>query len=171
VQWSRCRNRGGRAAFARQANAESRHAFADHSKPCGGRVSELKLDDRLRTLLETDLDSFEKLELVRTLRASGQAMSRQELAAACRFPSGTIDEALADLEQVKVVEWDTGRRLVRLGQGSQAPGFAALMQLYDEDRSGILAVLSSMAMQRIRSMAARTFADAFVIRKKRGDDG
>lgn len=127
------------------------------------------LEDGVRTLLEIQLDSYEKLEIVRALRASGAAMSKQELEAACRLTSETVDEVLADLERAKVIEHDVARRLVRLGPASADPRFAALIQLYDDDRPGVLSVLSSLVMQRLRSMTARAFADAFVIRKKRGD--
>ena len=133
-------------------------------------MSGLELEDGLRTLLTTQLDSFEKLEIVRVLRAAGQAMSAEALESACRCPSQTVREALEELERGAIIEQADGGRLVRLGPGSKRPHFEALMQLYEEDRPRVMSVLSSLAMERIRTMAARAFADAFLIRTKRGDN-
>lgn len=122
------------------------------------------------SLLKTVLDSFEKLELVRALRTSGRAMSREELSAECRFTLDTVAEALADLARSKVVELDEPRRHARLGPVSREPAFETLLKIYEEDRSFVLSTLSTIVMERIRNMAARAFGDAFVLRKKRGDD-
>jgi hypothetical protein len=134
-------------------------------------MSSLQLDDGVRTLLVTKLDSYEKLEIMRVLRGAAQTMSRSELEAACRLSSDAVEDALASLERSKLVEHDPVNHGIRVGAASADPHFATLMQTYDEDRAAVLAVLSSAVMQRLRSMAARAFADAFVIRKKRGDDG
>jgi hypothetical protein len=134
-------------------------------------VSGFKLDDGARTLLETQLDSVEKLEIMRALRASGQGLSTEQLESRCTLTSEIVGDTLLDLERSKFVELDASGKLVRLGQAATEPRFVALLRHYEEDRLGILSVLSSAAMQRIRSMAARTFAEAFVIRKNRGRDG
>lgn len=133
-------------------------------------MSELELDNGVRALLETQLDSFEKLEIAHALRASG-GMTPQALEVACRFSVETVQEVLTSLQRAALVEPDPNRNGVfRLGSASQAPRFEAALQLYETDRLGVLSVLSTLAMERIRHMAARVFADAFVI-KKRGDDG
>ena len=98
-------------------------------------------------------------------------MSRSELEAACRLSSDAVDDALPSLERSQLVERDPVDHQIRVGAASADPSFTALMQAYDEDRAAVLAVLSSAVMQRLRNMAAQAFADAFVIRKKRGDDG
>jgi DNA-binding IclR family transcriptional regulator len=134
-------------------------------------MSSLQLDDGQRTLLVTKLDSYEKLEVMRALRGTGRSMSRSELEAASRLSSDAVDDALPSLERSKLVEHDPVDHRIRVGAASADPCFAALMQTYDEDRAAVLAVLSSAVMQRLRNMAAQAFADAFVIRKKRGDDG
>lgn len=132
-------------------------------------MSRLELEDGVRTLLETQLDSFEKLEIVQVLHSAGRAMSQGEIEAVCGFRSDVVRETLVELEQLRLVERD-GAGLIR-PSGGRCSRLAALLQLYSENRVGVLSTLSSIAMQRIRSMAARTFADAFVFRRKRGDDG
>jgi hypothetical protein len=147
------------------------HAVTDYARAGLSCMSGLKLDDGVRTLLETKLDSFEKLEIVRTLLASGKAMSHPQLETACQLSSELIEDALPSLQRSNIVELNPVDRSIRLGIASQDPRFVALMQLYNEDRAGVLAVLSSAVMQRLRSMTARAFADAFVIRKKRDGNG
>jgi hypothetical protein len=134
-------------------------------------MSSLQLDEGVRTLLVTKLDSYEKLEIMRALGGAGAALSRSELEAACRLSSDAVDDALPSLERSKLVEHDRLNHRIRLGAAGTDPCFIALMQIYDENRAAVLAVLSSAVMQRLRSMAAQAFADAFVIRKKGRDDG
>jgi hypothetical protein len=133
-------------------------------------VSEPRLDADARRLLETCLDSFEKLELVRVLRAAGGALSRSDLEEKCQFGSDTVQETLRSLSAMRVVELDEGEKRVRLGPSSEAPAFRAVTEVYENDRMVVLSILSTIAMERIRNMASRAFADAFVLRKKRGDD-
>jgi hypothetical protein len=79
---------------------------------------------------------------------------------------------LTSLQQVALVEPDPGRgEVVRLGSASRDPRFEAVMQLYATDRPRVLSVLSTLAMERIRHMAAQVFTDAIVGKHKRGDDG
>lgn len=134
-------------------------------------MSELDLDDGVRVLLETRLDSFEKLEIARALRVSG-GMTPAALEVACRFSAETVQDALTDLQQVALVEPDPGRsEVVQLGSASRDPRFDAVMQLYATDRPRVLSVLSTLAMDRIRHMAAQVFTDAIGAKHRRGDDG
>ena len=133
-------------------------------------MSELELDDGVRALLETRLDSFEKLEIARALRASG-GMTHAALETACRLSAETIQEVLTRLQQDAIVEPDPRRReLVRLGAASKDPRFEAVMQLYVTDRPGVLSTLSTLAMERIRHMAVQVFTEAIVNKHKRDDD-
>ena len=134
---------------------------------CG--MTELELDGGVRALLEARLDSFEKLEIVQALRASG-GMTPAALAAACRLSADTVEDALTRLQHDAIVEPDPGGgEVVRLGSASRDPRFEAVMQLYATDRLGVLSVLSTLAMERIRHMAAQVFSDVFASKHKRGD--
>lgn len=131
-------------------------------------MTEHRLDDDARKLLGTLLDSFEELELVRVLRASRTAMSEDDLGRECRFAPDTAHEAVANLVRLGVLKTgDTG--IVRLGTAARASAFEALMAIYEADPLLVLSALSAIAMERIRNMTARAFADAFVFRRKRGD--
>ena len=88
-------------------------------------MSEPRLDDHARKLLETCLDSFEKLEVVRVLRAAGGVISSSDLEAKCQFASNTILETLHSLSTVRVVSLDEGDKRVQLGPSSGDPAFHA----------------------------------------------
>ncbi len=122
-----------------------------------------------RAFLETKLESFEKLELLHAVRSSGRALTKAELAVAARLDANVVSDALVELEQAALVELDVRHEIVTLGLLARDHVCESLMALYHEDRTVVLSVLSSIAVKRIRSMTARAFADAFVLRKKRGD--
>ena len=134
-------------------------------------MSSLQLDDGVRTLLVTKVDSYEKLEIMRMLRGAGKTLSRSELEDAGRLSPDAVDDALTSLQRSKLIEHDPVSHGFRIGAAGADRCLATLMQAYDEDRAAVLAVLSSEVMQRLRNMAAQVFADAFMIRRKRGDDG
>ncbi len=131
-----------------------------------------RVSPKLRRLLEAPLDTFEKLEICMVLwTAAARTQSPRELAARVQLPIDLVEHALADLVAAHFVELAGG--LARLTVPADlVPDVQALVELYATDRLTIVRTLSELAMDRVRSMAARAFADAFQIRKKReGDDG
>lgn len=123
-----------------------------------------RLDPEIRRLLETELDSFEKLELLARVRAAAGGL---ELADPL-FDTEAMRWTLDELRRAGFVE-KRGQLCVLGPRGTQA-AIVALMSLYDTDRMTVVAELSSLSLERIRSMASRAFANAFVLRKKRGDE-
>jgi hypothetical protein len=119
-------------------------------------------------LLESSLGSFEKLELIR----AGAAVPLADLRAALQLDADSMREVIEDLVSAQLIEVSGAPEFrVQLGPRAQQDDFRSLMALYAEDRVAVMATLASSAMRRIRSMAARTFADAFVLKRKRHDDG
>lgn len=126
---------------------------------------------RLRRLLETKLDTYEKLELVVVLsRRNGSADTVPELARELQVGEDVLRRLANDLsrtglvavtaeDEVKLVA--TADELVTIGEGAQ---------FYESSPRKVISVLSTIAMDRIRGMAARSFADAFTLRKKKDDD-
>lgn len=123
-----------------------------------------RFDPDIRRLLETDLDSFEKLEVLAKLRAT---VSGLELADPL-FENEAMRWTLDELLRMRFVE-RRGQLYVLGPRGAEA-AVVALLSLYESDRMVVVAELSTLALERIRSMASRAFANAFVLRKKRGDD-
>ena len=120
----------------------------------------------LRRLLDTKLDTYEKLELVGILAKQG-AMSVTELARELQVGEDVLRRVAADLERSNLVEvitetvhlTATPAELVLIAEGAQL-----------EPRR-VVTLLSSIALDRIRGMSARSFADAFTLRKNKKGDG
>jgi hypothetical protein len=124
----------------------------------------------LRRLLETKLDTYEKLELVvvlcKRVNMEGQA---QDLARELQVGDDVLKRFAAEVARTGLVEIDDERirliaqphELVTIGEGAK---------LLESDPRRLMSLLSSIALDRIRGMAARSFADAFTLRKKK-DNG
>lgn len=103
--------------------------------------------------------------------AAARTQSPRELAARIQLPMDLVERALEDLVAAKFVELAGG--LARLTVPAHlVSDVQALVELYATDRILIVRTLSELAVERVRGMAARAFADAFQLRKKpEGDDG
>ena len=123
------------------------------------------LTTELLRLLDEVLDSVEKVEIAWHL-----TLPAPELQARAQLDTETLRGAMADLARVRVIAMRGGPvPTVQLAARARRPDFEALMRLYAADRPMVMAALASISMSRIRSMAARTFGEAFVLRKKKGD--
>lgn len=128
----------------------------------------LKLAPDVHALLSNQLDSFEKLELLSALRAAGRPLSPAELASACRLTSHAVRDVLGSLSELSIIERAEDGELFYVAANTRIPAFETLMSVYEDDRSIVLSALSALSLDRIRDMAARTFAD--VLARKRDDD-
>lgn len=121
-------------------------------------------------LLVDTIETLEKLEVVRLLvRQEPRALDA--LVIELGLPPTVTRDALRELEARGIVVVDAAGW--RLDPGSpKRPATLALVQLYDRDRIGVLNRMTTIALERIRVNAARTFADAFVLRtpKKKDED-
>jgi hypothetical protein len=129
-----------------------------------------RITPQLRRLLESPLDTFEKLEVCMMLwTATAHTQSPRELSARIQLPVDLVERALEELVAAKFVELAGG--LARLTVPAHlVDDVQALVELYATDRILIVRTLSELAVNRVRSMAARAFADAFQLRKKSEDD-
>lgn len=131
----------------------------------------VNLSPRLRRLLEHKLDSLEKLEVALELRTSGRAMSIEELALALQVGPDVMRRLAAELALTSLLSFDPALDVASLhGTDEEQRALEEAAALYERDRVDVLKIMSLIAMDRLRSLAARTFADAFQIRRKRDDD-
>jgi hypothetical protein len=128
-------------------------------------TSSRQLPVELRSLLATVIDSFEKLELAWHLAKRDRPVPETELQQRVQLDGTAFREAIDDLALAQVIVRNDDS--IGLGPRAETPEFESLMQLYAEDRLAVISALMSISIDRIRSMAARSFADAFVLRKKR----
>jgi hypothetical protein len=135
----------------------------------GDTPSHPDVPDPVRQLLVEHVDSFEKLELLvlcGTRPDTGWTAS--SAAAELRLPVAVVEPALDELVASGIlVREGTDHRLCGPGDAVGGPA-RALCRLYRDDRVVILNLLATQALQRIKSSAARTFAEAFRLKPRRG---
>jgi hypothetical protein len=129
-------------------------------------VTSSRLPREVHDLLESSLGSIEKVEALRHLRRAPGSVPRDELMPTLRMDREAVDALLGELVGAGLVEAGAERDAVGLGPAARTPACEDLLQTYEEDRLAIVSELSALSMARIRNMAARTFSEAFVSRKK-----
>lgn len=122
----------------------------------------------LYRLLERKLDTYEKLEVVVLLSRGPDALV-PDLARELQIGEDVLRRVAADLARTGLVEVEDDR-LRLTASAEELPFVKEGAELYASDRGKVISLLSAIAMDRIRSLAARSFADAFTLRKKK-DDG
>lgn len=111
----------------------------------------------LRELLETKLDTFEKLEVVIALRGTHpQTIPLDVLAARSGLTSELTTKAVSELAECALVALDRQGQ-VRLATKPDGTLLQELAEVYQRDRAGIALVLAEVGVQRVRTLAARTF--------------
>jgi hypothetical protein len=115
-----------------------------------------------RKLVAEVVDSFEKLEIVVYVHRSGYAAKTPaEIAKGL-----SINIPLPEIEQC--VDALSARHVLDPA-GPWAESVKALVELYDKDRIEVLNLITRSALARAGRQSANVFADAFVLRKKKGD--
>jgi hypothetical protein len=129
------------------------------------------LPDHVRDLLLGPVDSFEKLEVLLALHgAAGAApLTLAALAARARLAEDTADAAADGLAGAGVVERPS-RDTWRIA-AAFVPSVDDLAVAWSNSRPLVLKMMTDRALGRIRTSAARVFADAFRLRKGGRDDG
>lgn len=130
----------------------------------------------VRDLLKSRIDSFEKLELVVALHAAPRTtMPIEQLATQLKMTRASVRHAALELRSAALVEVTTAGEVQLIPPSSRdVAAVDELVRCYREDEFAVVKALGEIALERIRNMAARAFADAFVLRKKPGrseDDG
>ncbi|MEJ7596615.1 MAG: hypothetical protein WKG01_01795 [Kofleriaceae bacterium] len=128
----------------------------------------------IRRLVAECIDSYEKLAIVvRLSRTRGAPQTAAELAAASALPVELVAEALTALTRdglVRSTEPNDGGWSID-PSGSRAATVDALARLHDQTPVDVLRMMSEVAMERVRSLTARRFADAFLVSvKKKKED-
>jgi hypothetical protein len=130
------------------------------------------LPAELLDLLQAQVGSLEALELLLLLhRTQERAWDRFEIANRLGLSDDIVEASAASMESHGF--------LARHGTGpgttwqysARPPERAAMIDrlatVYADRRLEIMRILSAQAMERLRESAARAFADAFIIRRKK----
>jgi hypothetical protein len=134
------------------------------------------LDVEVRSFLRGKIASFEQLEALLLLwRRPGEAFSPGSVAEALRIADVVALEALEHLRGENLLDVRVSAEGMTFLYG---PGSHALTRLvdqvaeaWDRNRLAVMNLMSSNAILRVRTHALRTFADAFLVGKKKDDDG
>jgi hypothetical protein len=119
-------------------------------------------------LLVDTIETFEKLEVVRTL-ARKAPRTTSELVEDLGLPIDVARDTLRALAAQKILLEQPDGWVIN-PKSARYAAVLALIQLYDTDRVGVLNRMTKIALERIRADAARTFADAFVLRSRKKEE-
>lgn len=133
-------------------------------------------------LLRERLAGLEELEVLLLVRGdASRGWAASDVADRLGLPGSSGDAALEQLVKAGLLVIDGGgggaerRYAYRPGTRELDAVVTSLAEVYGERRLEVMQILSGQALGRIRSAAARTFADAFLIRngsqKGRKQDG
>jgi hypothetical protein len=123
------------------------------------------LTPELYAFLDEELDTFEKLELVVALRPAGKAMTLADLALQLQVGREVLRRVADEVAASGMIEVNHDD-VLRLRSGRWEPLIDEAAQVSANEPGKMMRAYTRIAMARIRGMAARTFADAFRIRKK-----
>lgn len=125
-------------------------------------------ENAVRELAVEVLDSFEKLEALFFIATASGPCSADEVLSATELDRRALADALADLvsRELLVVSADS---YSLAADGPWSAHVRALVKLYRSDRMLVVTIMSQAAVRRLRLRAERAFADAFVIRSRKGD--
>jgi len=134
------------------------------------------LPHAVHELLENRIDSFEKLELVLALAQAPRAtLSIEELSRALTLSREDIRQVANELRGASLVHVTTNSELQLLPPTQREhTAIEQLVAAYREDRFAVVQAMAEISLARIRGLASRAFADAFIIGKKPkkgGSDG
>jgi DNA-binding IclR family transcriptional regulator len=126
------------------------------------------IPDDLGQLLRERVASLEGLEVVLLLRRDpDRSWPADELAERLSIPESLLDPVLVELAQQGLLATSDQRWRYAPASAELAASIDRLALLYDERRLEVMRLLSAHALERIRNSAARAFADAFVIKRKK----
>lgn len=133
------------------------------------------LPDDVRALLHEHIESYEQLETLLLLRRERyEQWTSEGLAARLRVRAELVDSALIRLKAGGLVE-TTGVAPTRFAYRPASPALDAavgrLQSEYAERPILIIQLMSANAIERLRTAALHTFADAFVLKKKDDERG
>jgi hypothetical protein len=130
----------------------------------------------VRTLLRDHVESYEQLETLLLLhRDHGQALPAESVASTLNLPVALAAEALEHLHRCNLLDSrvaaGTRSFSFKKGNASVEATVADLAHVYDVNRLAIINLMSANAIERVRTKAARVFADAFILGRRKDEDG
>lgn len=126
----------------------------------------------LRRLLDAGIDSLDKLEIVVALyHAPERSLDFGALRERLDLDRDELRRSLRELAAAGfVTEGDERRVTLSRLDAEREPRLSEIVTLYEQDKTRLVIAITEISLDRLRALAARAFADAFVIRRRKGDD-
>jgi hypothetical protein len=127
--------------------------------------------EAVRAFLRDYIDSFESLEVLLLLRRERTACTAEELCRRLKTRAPLIDDALASLVRTRLV--NTDRNVLTLytyadEDSARDAIVSSLERIYRDEPIQIMQLMSTNAIERLRTRTICALADAFVVRKDKG---
>jgi hypothetical protein len=127
--------------------------------------------EAVRAFLRDYIDSFESLEVLLLLRRERTACTAEELCRRLKTRAPLIDDALASLVRTRLV--NTDRNVLTLytyadEDSARDAIVSSLERIYRDEPIQIMQLMSTNAIERLRTRTICAFADAFVVRNDKG---
>jgi hypothetical protein len=134
------------------------------------------IPEAVQALLRDHVTSFEALAALLLLRSNPNARwSVEAIAREIRMLPDSTVAALQALRASALVacQCEGAQLLCQYAPGNPwlASAADALAQAFEDHRVAVISCMNANALERVRSGAIRTFSDAFLIKKKEGQDG
>lgn len=124
--------------------------------------------EAVRGFLRDYIDSFESLEVLLLLRRERTACTAEELCRRLKTRAPLIDDALTSLVRTRLVNTDQNVLTLYTYADEDSARDAivgSLERIYRDEPIQIIQLMSTNAIERLRTSTIRAFADAFVVRK------
>jgi hypothetical protein len=138
------------------------------------------LPEDVRRLLQEHIESYEQLEILLLLRrVRYEAWTSASLATRLRINEALVAPALASLRAAGLLGADTSddpaAQPPRYAYRPSSSGLDATVGILDREYAerpiSIIKLMSANSIERVRTAALHTFADAFVLNRKDKDRG
>ena len=145
-------------------------AFSPHGEVTATLMEASEPPPDVQILLRDHIESYEQLELLLLMRAArGSTWTEETLSAQLHLAQSLVGAALERLKAGGFVEAQmhgSERRYAYLGQSDKLEAtINRLAAAYREYPIPIIKLMSANAIERLRTSALRTFADAFILKK------
>jgi hypothetical protein len=130
----------------------------------------------VQAFLHDRVESHEQLAALLLLRSTAdKSWDAAQVASVLGIPEGIADEALRGLREQSLLSASIAANEVRFRydpEPVELDGVVAKLEKADaEQKIDVLRLMTANAIERLRTKALTTFAEAFVLRRQRGKNG
>lgn len=133
-----------------------------------------EIPEDMRSFLLAHVESYEQLDVLALLRTQAdRGLSAEEVADGTKVPLAAAETALDGLHESGILAQSHHQGGPRFRYAPREPGLGALvdriLRAYRESPLGIVKLMSTNAIERVRTHAIRAFASSFVLERKKKD--